>query len=219
MEQYVLEYTRRTPKGTGGARQLRRDGILPGILYGHGEDPVPLAIKSDDLMAFLREGQMTLTLQDGPRSELALVKEVQYDALGSDVIHVDFARVDADERVQVAVPIATHGTAKGAQEGGMVDQILHELNVECRALAIPESIRAEITELDIDQSLTVADLEVPEDVTVLDDLEATVIVVHPPRAEEGEAEAEEIAEDGSEPEVIGREDAEEAAEGEQSSDE
>ena len=207
MEQQVLEYTRRTPKGTGTARRLRRDGRVPGILYGHKQDPVPLSVDRDDFEHFLREGQRALTLQDGPRSEMAMVKDLQYDALGSDIVHVDFARIAADEKVQVSVPVELVGQAKGVVDGGVLDQVAREVNVECLAIAIPEVIRVPIGDLEIDQPLHVRDLPVDEGFTVLDQPEGVVAVIHPPRAEE-EEEGEEVPEDlSSEPEVIRREEA------------
>ena len=205
MEKYVLEYVRRTPKGTGAARRLRREGRVPGILYGHNQDTVPLALDVDSFQAFLRSGNRAVTLRDGPRAEMALVKDVQHDALGSEVVHVDFARVDSDERVQVSVPVELHGTPKGAAEGGVVDQVQHELNIECLVFAIPESIRAEIAGLDIEESLNVRDLAPPEGVALLDDPDTVVVVVHAPRVEEEAEEEAEGAEAAAEPEVIGRE--------------
>ncbi len=216
METYTLEYVRRTPQGTRAARRLRREGMLPGVLYGHRKDVVPLAVKADQFEAFLRSGQRMVTLQDGPVSEMALVKEVQHDALGTDIVHVDFARVDPDERVEVTVPVELHGEAKGAKEGGMVDQVLHELKIECRALAIPETFRVDVTELEIEQSLHVRDIEPPEGVKLLDDPDSVIVVVHPPRAAETPEEEAEAGEETAEPEVIGRE-AEETEEDEESS--
>ena len=210
MEQQVLEYTRRTPKGTCAVRRLRREGRLPGVLYGHKQDAVPLSVDQESFEQFLREGSRTLTLQDGPRSEMALVKDLQYDALGSAVVHVDFTRIAADETVQVSVPVELVGQAKGVVDGGVLDQVAREASVECLAIAIPEVIRLHIQDMEIDQALHVRDLPVDQGITLLDPPENVVVVIHPPRVEEEEEEAEEGAEDlSAEPEIIGRAEAEE----------
>ena len=207
MEQLVLEYTRRTPKGTCAAQRLRREGRVPGILYGHKQDAIPLSVDRDDFEHVVCEGQRALTLQDGPRSEMAFVKDLQYDALGSDIVHVDFTRVAADEKVQVSVPIELVGQPKGVIDGGVLDQVSREANIECLAIAIPEVIRVHIEDMEIDQPLHSRDLPVEEGFTVLDQPESVVAVIHPPRVEE-EDEVEEDAEDlSSEPEIIGREEA------------
>lgn len=204
MEQRVLDYTRRTPKGSGAARKLRREGRLPGVLYGHKQDTVPLTVDKDEFGALLHSGHRTMTLQDGPRSEMALVKAIQYDPLGSHIIHVDFTRVALDEKVQVTVPIDFAGQPKGVSEGGVLDQVAKDVNVECLATAIPESIRVNIQHLEIDQSLHFKELPAEDGITILDDPENVVAVIHPPRVVEEEAE-EEAEEAVAEPEVIGRE--------------
>lgn len=204
MEQNVLDYTRRTPKGSAGARRLRRQGRLPGVLYGHKQDAVPLDVDREQFEAIFRSGRQTVTLQDGPRSEMALVKEVQHDPLGSDIVHVDFARVALDEKVRVTVPIDFSGQPKGVSDGGVLDQVAKEVNVECLATAIPESIRVNVQHMEIDQSLHFGELTIADGIIVLDDPEGVVAVVHPPRVvEEAEAEAE-GEEPVAEPEVIGR---------------
>ena len=213
MEQLVLDYTRRTPKGSGAAKRLRRDGTIPGILYGHKQDPVPLSLPQEELVAALREGRQMVTLQDGPRSEMALIKDIQYDSLGSSIIHVDFSRVALDEKVAVSVSIELSGTPKGLTEGGVLDHVAKELNVECLATAIPEVIRISVAEMEIDQALHVSDLPLPDGVVATDDAESVVVVLHPPRVEEEEEEEEaEAAEESDEPEVIGRKAEEEGEE-------
>jgi len=205
MEQVILEYTRRTPKGTAAASRLRGEGRVPGILYGHKLDPVPLSVDKDALESFLQQGHRILTLQDGPQSEMALLKALQYDAMGDDLIHADFARVAEDERVEVAVPILLHGTPKGAAEGGVLDHVARELHIECSVVAIPESFRIDVDDLEIEQSLHVSDLAIDPGIKVLDDLEGVVVVMHPPRVvEETEAEEEDLADLSTEPEIIGR---------------
>jgi large subunit ribosomal protein L25 len=149
--------------------------------------------------------------QEG-KVEKALIRDLQWDHMGHDILHVDFARVAADERITVDVRLELKGTAPGVTAGGVLDQPLHNLEVECLAIAIPESIRVNVGELQIDQSIKVRDLVLPAGVTTNIDPEAVVVIVHPPRLEEEAAPAAPTEGEQAEPEVIGRPKLEEGAE-------
>jgi large subunit ribosomal protein L25 len=129
------------------------------------------------------------------------VRDVQWDHLGKEVLHLDFARVSADEAIETTVRLELHGTAPGVSEGGVLEQLVHELDVKCRATAIPDVIRVEIGGLHLNQGLHVRDLALPEGVTATDDPDRLLVHVVTPRAE---AEAAGIVGGPSEPEVIGR---------------
>ena len=148
---------------------------------------------------------------DTGKVEKALIRDLQWDPLGHDILHVDFARVAADERITVDVRLELKGTAPGVTAGGNLDQPLHNLEVECLAIAIPESIRVNVSELQIDSVLKVRDLVLPPGVTTKIDPDTVVVIVHPPIVEEEAAPAAAEAEQ-AEPEVIGRKVAEEAEE-------
>src|SRR5262249_18835617 len=139
------------------------------------------------------------------------IREVQWDHLGKEILHIDFNRVAADERIHVSVPLEVRGTAPGVTEGGLLDQPIHVLRIECLAIAIPDSIRVNVGELQLDAAIHVRNLKVPEGVKVLEDPDAIVVHVKPPQVE---AEAPVVAEGQAEPEVIGRPKAEEEGEGE-----
>jgi large subunit ribosomal protein L25 len=203
---------KRDPKGSAEARRLRRRGLIPAVLYGHKEETVPLAISREEFAALLRHHTRVVDLQNEGKQEKALIREVQWDHLGHDVLHVDFARVAEDERIKIEVRIELRGTAPGATGGGVLDQPLHTLHVECPAISVPESIRVNVGELQIDQSIYVRDLKLPPGVTVLNDPDAVVVHVTAPIAEPEVAAAVPAAET-AEPEVIGRQKAE-AEEGE-----
>lgn len=214
-EAVVLTAQERNLHGTHNARRLRKAGKIPAVLYGHKEATIPLSLSSDELYKAVRHGVRLVDVKQGDKMEKALIRDVQWDPLGHDILHVDFARVSMDERIEVDVRVELRGTAPGVTGGGVLNQPLHTLKVECLAIAIPESIRVSIAELQIDQAIHVKSLTLPEGVKVLNDPEAIVVqcaqkiieeVVAP--AAPGAAPAAETAE----PELIGRKKAEEAEE-------
>lgn len=204
----------RPPGGRRANERLRRRGLVPAVIYGHGETPETIALLRHDLLLAL--GAHTHLVQvdvDGaPRQYL--IKDVQYDHLQAVPIHVDLMRVDIHERVTVAVEIVLKGEARGTKEGGELLPVLTELEVEAPVIAIPESIVVNIRDLGIDQSIYVKDLLLPEGVTTDHDPSGVVATV---RMRKVAAEAPAVAapaEGAAEPEVIskGAKEAEEAAE-------
>jgi large subunit ribosomal protein L25 len=199
----TLSLKPRDGRGKHEARRLRKKGIVPGVLYGHGEETVAVSLSGDELSNAIRHGVRVVDLDQEGKVEKALIRDLQWDALGHDILHVDFARVAADERITVDVRLELKGTAPGVTAGGNLDQPLHNLEVECLAIAIPESIRVNISEMQIDSVIKVRDLVLPEGVTTKVDPEAVVVIVHPPIVEEAAAPAATEGEQ-AEPEVIGR---------------
>lgn len=194
----------RTGRGTRGARRMRKEGLVPAIVYGHKEATVAVALPIDDVERVVRQGIHVVDLQTDGAVQKALIKEVQWDHLGKDLLHVDFARVAADERVTVTVPLEIRGTAPGVNAGGILDQPLHSLSIECLAISIPESIRVNIGELQLGAALHVRDLVLPSGVTAMADPDAIVIHVTAPAAEPAPAAAAAEAPEPAQPEVIGR---------------
>jgi large subunit ribosomal protein L25 len=205
-ESVTLSTQKRQSRGSTAARRLRKGGQIPAVLYGHKEETVSLTIPQEEFAAILRHHTRVVDLHVEGKTEKALIREVQWDHLGHDVLHVDFARVAEDERIQIDVRIEIRGTAPGATGGGVLDQPLHTLKIECPAIAVPESIRVNVSELQVDQSIHVRDLTLPPGVTVLNDPDAIVVHVTAPAAEP-EAPVGPAAE-VAEPEVIGRQKAE-----------
>jgi large subunit ribosomal protein L25 len=192
--------------------RLRRSGRLPAVLYGHGEQPVSLALVSEELEASLRHGAKVVDL-DGAASGKALLQDVQWDTFFHQVLHVDLLRVQAGERVTVDVPIELKGESPGAANGGIIEQIVHSVEIEVALDVIPEKLHVRINKLDIGGHLTVKDIiDLPEGATVNLDEDEMIVHCIMPAAEEEEAAAEEGA--TAEPEVIGKgkEDEEEEAE-------
>jgi len=201
----ALTAVRRTAFGSANTRRLRREGKTPAVLYGHGEDVLPLVLHSTEVHAMVESGHHIATLNIEGKPERALVKDVQFDGWQSCVLHVDFARVALDETVSVAVELKTHGQPKAVLAGGVLEQPMHQMHVECKADHIPDAITVEIGHLEMNQMLHVKDLPLPDGIQALDDPDAPVVVIHEPRAGvEEEAPAPAEGEAQAEPEVIGR---------------
>ena len=205
METTTLTCEPRPKTGTKAANQLRAGGKLPVIVYGHGEKPENFALDHHDVVVALARGVRMVKMEVGGKLQAFLIKEVQYDHLDHQPIHLDLTRVNLDERVTVRVGIELRGTPKGAHEGGILDQLMPDIEVECLVTAIPDVLRPVVTELDVGDALCVKDLTLPDGVRPLADGEERIAIVkqlataaHEDEDEEGEG-GEEV-----QPEVIGR---------------
>lgn len=208
-----LNAVERPDHGTRVARKLRKGGLVPAVIYGHKEANVAVSVKKDEVTKAIRTGVRLVDLKLGEKGlEKALIRDVQWDYLGADILHVDFARVAADEKILLDVRVDLRGIAPGVAHGGNLIQPLHSLHIECLVTNIPESIRVAINELDLNQSIHVKELKLPEGVVVKNDPDAIVVQVVPQQAEEA---APIIGGDTSEPEVIGRAKTDEDAEAEE----
>jgi large subunit ribosomal protein L25 len=195
----------REGRGSQRAKRLRRRGLVPGVVYGHGEGTISIALPGDELTKAIRQGAHIINLQTGSATQTALIKETQWDHLGKELLHVDFARVSADERVKVAVPLEIRGTAPGIAQGGVLDQPLHRLHVECSVVSIPASIRVNVGELQLGSAIHVRELVLPEGVKAVDDPDVIVVHVTAKIVEpEPVAAAAPAVAETAEPEVIGR---------------
>ena len=204
-EAVTLVAKERNSRGSAEARRLRKKGQVPGVVYGHKEATLAIAVSSEELNRTIKHGVRVVDLDAGGKVEKALIRELQWDPLGHDILHVDFARVSADERIEVEVRIELRGTAPGVTAGGVVDQPIHNLLVECLAIAIPDSIRVSIAELQMDQSIKVKDLKLPDGVIAKVEPESVVVHVRQPMLEAEAAPAlPGAAAETAEPEVIGR---------------
>jgi len=198
----------RSELGSRANKRLRDAGLLPGVVYGHKEAVVPVTLPRKELVSHLNRGAHVFELALEGKNERVLVKEVQYDHLGLEVIHVDFARVSLDEKVEVTVPIELKGTPKGEADGGVLQQIVSELEVECLVTEIPDAIRHNVSELALNEVLHIRDLKLPPGVRAIPDGEVIVATVK----EIAETEVAPAEGETAEPEVIGRKAGEEEAE-------
>ncbi|HOF19607.1 MAG TPA: 50S ribosomal protein L25 [Phycisphaerae bacterium] len=209
----VLKATRRTQIGSRGAKKIRQTGSIPGIVYGHGQDPIPITLSEHEMELAIQHGERVLELDLDGQTENVLIKEVQYDTFGHEVLHVDLARVSLDERVEVTVQVILRGTPAGAADGGVLNQVTSDIEIECLVTSIPEEIVVPVGAMKVDDMLHLKDIPLPEGATLLSDPEAVLCTVTVVAEEEVAAEAVE-GEEAAEPEVIGekKEEAEEGAE-------
>ena len=199
--------------GSAESRPLRRQGMMPGVLYGR-ERPVAITIAERSLRAALTtSGGLNAVLDvvvEGGKAHSSVLKEYQQHPVKGHIIHVDLQEVRLDQPIHATVPLHLHGEPEGAKEGGVLSQVTNELNVEALPMEVPEHLEVDVSQLQIGDSLRLSSLRVPEGVKLLDDLEETVLatVTAPMREEEPEpVEGEEV--EGEVPE--GEAGAEEAA--------
>jgi len=199
----VLKASRRDEIGTRRVKPLRRRGLIPAVVYGHGEQPVAITLSQHDVGVAVAHGERLLEMELDGAMQNVLLKEVQYDPMGQEILHVDLTRVDLDETVKVTVPIVLRGTPVGQADGGVLHQINSQVTIECTVRSIPEDIRASVAEMKLDDVLYMKDLSLPEGAKLMDDGGAIVAIVSLV-AEEKVAEPEEVAAAApAEPEVIG----------------
>jgi large subunit ribosomal protein L25 len=202
MEQTKLKAQRRTAIGKKPARRERQAGRLPAVIYGHGQAPEAISLNAHDALLELQHGARVLDVElDGQASQF-LIKDVQYDHLGTHPIHLDLMRVDLSEKVRIKIGIELRGTPAGIVEGGVLDHPVQEIEVECLVTQIPEKISAGVKHLKVGDVLLAKDLELPPGVVLVTDPEERIAAVRV-LAEEAPA-AVEVGEEPAQPEVIGR---------------
>ena len=199
----LLKAQKRLEAGTRKARALRRQGLVPAVIYGHGRQTEAITLSEHDVSLAVLHGERLLEIELDGKKENALIKEVQYDTFGQEVIHVDLARVRLDERVEVTVPIVLRGTPVGLSSDGVLQQAANEVTMECTVTEIPEEVSLQVTDLDIGQALYMRDLPLPEGAKLLSNSDTMICSIIVIAEEEVPAEAPEAEEAVAEPEVIG----------------
>lgn len=197
----MLKAEVRQQVGSKATVKLRGEGKMPAVVYGHKKDPVSITLDAHAFVESLHHGNRIFDMDIDGAQETLLVKDIQYDYLGRDVIHADFVRVNLNEMVEVQVSIEMVGTAKGSHEGGIIDEQLDHLIVKCKVSAIPEVIRVNVTEMDLGSVLHAGEIELPEGSELVTDKDAVVLVCHEAKAALAE-EGVEGEEGAAEPEVI-----------------
>ena len=183
-------------------KRLRQAGKIPAVLYGHGEGTASLTVPENELSRVIDHGSHIVELK-GAANESALIKDVQWDAFGIKVLHVDLTRVDATELVEVTIPIELRGDATGTHHGGVVNFHQHQIAILCPANIVPDKIELRISDLDVDQMMDAGKIPLPVGAK-LAEAETTPIVSCALPTEQAEIEVGES--DGTEPEVIGKKD-------------
>jgi large subunit ribosomal protein L25 len=199
--------------GSRATRRLRREGFVPGVVYGHGGEARPFQVPARELRHILSEGHTLLDLElDGSKAVPVVIKEQQHHPVRGDVLHVDCLEVRLDEEIQAEVPIELEGTdqAPGVREGGVLEHVTREVTVEALPTEIPERITVDVSEMEINDTINLDSVTIPSDVKLMaeEPEEITIATLSPPRVEEEpEPEVEEEAE------LVGE--GEEAPEGEE----
>jgi large subunit ribosomal protein L25 len=195
-----LKAEKREESGKGAARKLRAAGRVPAVLYGHGVGPMAVSVDAKDLFHVLHGSAGTnvlVDLQVDGTQHLSLPREIQRDHVRGRYLHVDFLAVRRDETVTVSVPVNVVGESPGVKAGGVIEHHLWELQVECLPGDVPDGIKADVSKLQVGDSLRVADLIAPRGVSVLTPLEESVVAVVIPQVRVVE-EVEAVAEEGEE---------------------
>lgn len=204
-ERFKIAVTERTKLGSAESRRLRRQGIVPGILYGH-ERPVPIAIGERDLRAALTTSSGSHAVLDvavdGGSEHSAILKDYQRDLVRGNITHVDLQEVRLDEPIHAAVAITLQGEPAGVKEGGVLSHVTTEVNVEALPLEVPQHLEIDVSALLIGGAVRIGELALPAGVTLLDDPETVIATVTmPTRIEEPEAVEGEEGAEGEAPEA------------------
>ncbi len=177
----TIETQKREARGTRQVMKLRGQGLVPAILYGHGEENICLAIREEAVATLIRHGSKLVNLT-GEVKDTALLRDVQWDSLGSDIIHLDFARVSQAELVEVTLPVELHGEAPGLAEGGQLRFQTHLMSIRCPAGLIPEHIVVEVGGLHLGQSIHAGEVKLPEGATTVTPASIVIVQIVSPTA-------------------------------------
>jgi len=197
----LLKAEVREQTGTKTVRKVRKQGRIPAIVYGHKEESVAISLDAHNLIVGLHHGHRLIDVQIGKKKEKTIVKELQYDHLGKNIIHADLMRVDVGEMVKVTVPIELKGTAAGTHEGGIIEEHTDHLEIECKATEIPETIVVSVKDVHVGSTLHAGEIELPEGINMVSSPDTLLVTCHLVAAAKTTEELEE--ETPVAPEVIG----------------
>ncbi len=199
-EEKIINAVKRDTKGTSNARRLRVLGSIPAVVYGAVENQ-SIALDTHTFGLMVRDfGQNFVgdLIIDGAEAQKVLLKDIQYEPARGTILHADFVAISMADKLQVSLPIKISGEAAGAIAGGILEQILAEIEIECLPSDMVETIVVDVTELEIGSSVHVSDMKMPEGVVVLSDGALAVVQVSAPRVLADEEETEEAGEEGAE---------------------
>lgn len=202
-----LVVKKRAETGSAACRRLRWSGQVPGSIYGHNAPPTSVVISAESLMPVLQSGAKVVDVDVDGQVDKAVVREIQWDTFGKTIQHFDLLRVDPNERVNIVVPLELKGTAPGVLSGGVLEQTMHSITIDCLAYQIPDTIQVRIGALELGKAIHVSDLILPEGSHAHAAQDA--IIVHVVQAKVQE---EVVAAAPVEPEMVGKKAAAETAE-------
>ena len=201
-----LNVSVREGKGTSFARKLRLENKVPAVLYHSGVEGTSLSVEKNELYKALKTGQFIFEIKVGDKEQFVLVKEVQYHPVTDEIIHVDFQQVKEDQKISLEVPLRTEGESEGVKLGGILVQLLNVVTINCKPSNVPEALSVDVSDLEMNSSLFVKDIILPDDVEMVTAEDIAVVSVQEPKKEEEVVE--EVSEEGEEP-------SEESTDGEQ----
>lgn len=212
---YKLDITDRTQIRTKGSKALRREGIIPGVLYYAGEANVNISVDKMVLFHALQSGQRIYEIEQKGDTQFTMIKELQYHPVTDEVIHIDLMRVRRSEKMTISVPLVLVGESDGVKEGGVLSQVMNQIEISCFPMDVPEKILLNIEDLEMNSSKSVADISLDnDDIEILSAQDLNVVSIHPPTVEEG-LEVEDI---GDEEGVEGEETTEEGSNSDEAGD-
>lgn len=200
MSLVVLSAQKREDTGKSFARRSRREGLVPGIMYGAENEATPITVNSKELSRLLRKQHAIITVNVAGEEKQAVIRELQYHPVSGNVLHIDFMRVSAGHAIKVTVPVHIVGEAKGVKTGGIFSSQKTELEIEVLPRFMPDNIAIDVSNLEVGDAIRVKDVPA-ENITFLDDEDELICQVTMPRAEV-EEETELLEEAEKEPEVI-----------------
>lgn len=197
----TLEAKTREHTGSKASARIRKAGRIPAVVYGHGQEPVAISLDAHDFVQGLHHGHRIIDVTVDGTPQKMLVKDLQYDHLGRDVVHADLMRVNVTEKLTVTVPIELKGTAKGVSEGGIVEAHADRLEVECVASKIPDAVVVSVKEMGVGEIIHAGDVALPDGVSLVSPTDTIIVTCHVVAAARTTEEVEEEA--PTAPEVIG----------------
>jgi large subunit ribosomal protein L25 len=174
----LLKAEVREHTGSKTVRKVREQGRIPAIVYGHKEEPAAISLDAHSFVEGLHHGHRLMDVQIGKKNEKTIIKELQYDHLGKNIIHVDLMRVNVTEIVKVMVPIELKGTAAGTHEGGIIEEHVDRLEIECKVIDIPETIVVSVKDVHVGDALHAGDIELPDGITLSGSPEMLLVTCH-----------------------------------------
>lgn len=197
----LLEAEVREHTGSRAVRKVRQQGRIPAIVYGHKQEPVAISLDEHDFVEGLHHGHRLIDVQMGKKKQKMIIKELQYDYLGRNIIHADLMRVDMSETIKVTVPIELKGNAAGTHEGGIIEEHADHLEIEAKVTDIPEAIVVSIKDVHVGDALHAGQIELPAGVKLVSSPDAILVTCHLVAAAKTAEQVEE--ETPGAPEVIG----------------
>ena len=182
---YKLDIKNRKVDRTKGARAIRRQGLVPGILYYAGEDNINISIEKSILFHAMQSGQRIFEIEQGGESQYTMIKQLQYHPVTDEIIHIDLMRVRRSEKINILVPLVLIGESIGVKEGGVLSQSLTQVEISCYPTDVPEQIELDIEDLELNSAKSIGDLQIDiKDVEIVTESSFNIVSITPPAAEE-----------------------------------